>query len=97
MVVQGPDECVTLAIFCRRDWRFRLDDRVDTAHYARVRKKPEARNITWVSLRTSMGDFSSDLEKDVILHLPLWAFSVVRHLERGQASYIVQRGSLMAT
>lgn len=96
-MVQRPDECVTLAIFRSCHWGFGFKDRVDTADWICIRKKPHTKNPAQNLLRTSMGDFSSNLKEDMVLHLPWCALSVfARHLGQGHTGCILERGSRVA-
>lgn len=78
-MVQRSDESVALAIFCRRHWRLRFDNRIDTANCDQRSVNSRTSNVVGFS-QTSMGDFSGYLEEDVVLHLPRGALSTfTRH------------------
>lgn len=91
-MVQRPDESVAFAIFCRRHWRLRLDDRVDTANCKEGwLVKSRTSNMIYFS-RTSMGNLSGYFEEDVVLHLPLGALSAfARHCERSETICAIRR------
>lgn len=90
-MVQRPDQSVAFAIFCRCHWRLRLDDRVDTANCEEGLVKSRTSKIV-DSSHTSMGDFGSYLEEDVVLHLPRGALSAfARHCERRETICAVRR------
>lgn len=73
-MVQRPNESVALAIFCRRHWRLRLDDRIDTANCEQRSVNSRTNNAVGFP-HTSMGDFGGYFEEDVVFHLPRGALS----------------------